>query len=84
MFIIFGTKGFQEDMRNTRIVRECQHCHNSVQYRMVKYGSKFSLFFIGIFPISTKYRVFCPICNYGFDIAKEDVEGLLDQDNQPE
>lgn len=80
MFIIFGSRGFKIRLGTTLLHRTCGHCHNDVRLDAYKTGSKFTLFFIPIFPISSKYHVICPICQYGFEVSKQEMNELLIQD----
>ncbi|UUX34118.1 hypothetical protein [Fundicoccus culcitae] len=49
--IVWGTKGFSEDLGPTSIHAECENCHNVVTYQGKKVGKKFSLFFLPLFNI---------------------------------
>lgn len=79
MFLIWGTKGFEEDLGVSVNMLECPNCHNEVQTRIVNYGRKFSLFFIPLFAVQSRYAEMCPICRASREIEKSDVTALLDQ-----
>ncbi|WP_124059477.1 zinc-ribbon domain-containing protein [Vaginisenegalia massiliensis] len=75
--IIWGTRHYQKLLGQSNLVQTCPNCHNEVRYQVMEYGSKFALFFIPLFPISKKYRLVCPICQYGYEISKDEVEKYL-------
>ena len=74
MFVIFGwghttTKGLGpvEEL-------QCGNCHNTEFWNLQKTSEWFTLFFIPIFPYSTKYLKFCPICKAYVNITKEEFD----------
>lgn len=75
--IIWGRRGFKEELGNTTLKKVCPHCNNEVTYKGLEYGSKFTLFFIPLFPINKKRMVVCPICSHGYDVTKQELEKIL-------
>lgn len=65
-----------------RIVKEigpieeklCPHCSNRKHWLLQKSSRVFSLFFIPLIPFSTKYSIYCPICNYGSEINGDELQ----------
>lgn len=58
--IIFGVKTYQTLMVVVTLV--CGSCRTPAAQRVEKRTSKFSLFFIPLFPVSTKYVLGCALC----------------------
>ena len=75
--IIFGSKGYKNHVGTSKLSQTCSHCNNFVTYEVFEVGRKFSLFFIPLFPISKKEMVLCPICNYGYEVTKENRDQLI-------
>ena len=75
MFIVYGTKALKKEYGTLPMETECPKCHNMVRYNLFTVWRWATLFWIPIFPIGRKhYYVACPICNYGYEISKEDFE----------
>jgi hypothetical protein len=70
MIIIWGSKGFQKLLGYTQMT-QCAHCNNINPFQVLCVRTWFTLFWIPIFPFSTKYLIMCPICGYGSDTHKE-------------
>ncbi|MDR1795087.1 MAG: zinc-ribbon domain-containing protein [Erysipelotrichaceae bacterium] len=77
MFIVWGSKTYNDDLGPTKVKRTCEHCNNEVVMRVMCSRRKFTLFWIPLFTTSTTYFLHCPICNYGATIDKETALGLL-------
>lgn len=75
--IIFGRRGYEKEIGNTNIVQQCPHCNNTVTYKGIEYGTKFSLFFVPLFPISKERMIVCPICKHGYKVNKEEMEKYI-------
>lgn len=80
--IIFGTKGYLYTLAMLTLV--CGRCGNPAAHSLKKRVTKFSLFFIPLFPISTKYVTQCTFCGAGQQISKEQADQLLAQGAQPQ
>jgi len=72
--IIFGTKGYLYQLAILTLV--CGHCGNPAAHTLRKRVTKFTLFFIPLFPISTKYATQCTFCGTEVKIGKEQAEQL--------
>ncbi|MYT73639.1 MULTISPECIES: zinc-ribbon domain-containing protein [unclassified Streptomyces] len=73
--IIFGTRGYVYQLAMLTLV--CGGCGNPSAHSLRKYLTKFTLFFIPLFPISTKYRTQCTFCGMEHQLPKEQAEGML-------
>jgi hypothetical protein len=72
--IIFGTKGYLYQLAMLTLV--CGHCRNPSAHALRKRVTKFTLFFIPLFPISTKYMTQCTFCGAEQKVPKEQAEQL--------
>ncbi|WP_329401732.1 zinc-ribbon domain-containing protein [Streptomyces melanogenes] len=73
--LIWGTKGYLYQLAMMTLV--CGNCGNPAAHGLRKYVTKFTLFFIPLFPVSTKYRTQCTFCGMEQQITKEAAEQLL-------
>ncbi|MFD6726538.1 zinc-ribbon domain-containing protein, partial [Streptomyces sp. NPDC060131] len=55
--IIFGTKGYLYQLAILTLV--CGRCGNPAAHTLRKRVTKFTLFFVPLFPFSTKYATQC-------------------------
>ncbi|WP_206793607.1 zinc-ribbon domain-containing protein [Amycolatopsis sp. MtRt-6] len=60
----------------------CGRCGNPASHAVRKAVTKFTLFFIPLFPISVKYTAQCTFCGIENRIAKEDALRLQAQEEQ--
>jgi hypothetical protein len=60
MLIIFGFRRYVLTLAHVTGV--CSQCHNPAAHRIIKSTRKFTLFFIPLFPVSTKYYSSCTFC----------------------
>lgn len=75
--IIFGTKGYLYQLAILTLV--CGHCRNPAAHTLRKRVTKFTLFFVPLFPISTKYATQCTFCGAEQKVTKEQADQLLAQ-----
>ncbi|AVV43954.1 zinc-ribbon domain-containing protein [Streptomyces sp. ID05-04B] len=75
--IIFGTKGYLYQLAILTLV--CGRCGNPAAHTLRKRVTKFTLFFVPLFPISSKYATQCTFCGAEQKIAKEQAEQLQAQ-----
>jgi len=75
--IIFGTKGYLYQLAILTLV--CGGCGNPAAHTLRKRVTKFTLFFVPLFPISTKYATQCTFCGTEVKIGKEQAEQLQAQ-----
>lgn len=79
MFIIWGTKHTEKELGLSQKVYQCGHCGNASNYRIVRRRNWFTIFWIPIIPLGTKYFITCPICNYGYKLKKAEALEQLQQ-----
>ena len=77
MLILFGTKGYLYQLAILTLV--CGSCGNPAAHTLRKRVTKFTLFFVPLFPISVKYATQCTFCGTEVKIGKEQAEQLQAQ-----
>ncbi|WP_432031580.1 zinc-ribbon domain-containing protein [Streptomyces antibioticus] len=75
--IIFGTKGYLYQLAILTLV--CGGCGNPAAHTLRKRATKFTLFFVPLFPFSTKYATQCTFCGTEQRLTKEQADQLLAQ-----
>lgn len=75
--IIFGTKGYLYQLAVLTLV--CGHCGNPAAHALRKRVTKFTLFFVPLFPVSTKYTIQCTHCGTERKLTGEEAERLRTQ-----
>ncbi|MFF1300127.1 MULTISPECIES: zinc-ribbon domain-containing protein [unclassified Streptomyces] len=75
--IIFGTKGYLYQLAILTLV--CGQCGNPAAHTLRKRVTKFTLFFVPLFPFSTKFTTQCTFCGAEQKITKEQAEQLQAQ-----
>ncbi|MEU3277431.1 zinc-ribbon domain-containing protein [Streptomyces antibioticus] len=75
--IIFGTKGYLYQLAILTLV--CGGCGNPAAHALRKRVTKFTLFFVPLFPFSTKYATQCTFCGTEQRLTKEQADQLLAQ-----
>ncbi|MEV7284724.1 zinc-ribbon domain-containing protein [Streptomyces sp. NPDC093252] len=75
--IIFGTKGYLYQLAMLTLV--CGRCGNPAAHALRKRVTKFSLFFVPLFPVSTKYLTQCTFCGAEERVSEEQAERLQAQ-----
>lgn len=77
MLILFGTKGYLYQLAILTLV--CRRCGNPAAHTLRKRVTKFTLFFVPLFPISTKYASQCTFCGAESKLSAEEAEQLQAQ-----
>lgn len=72
--IIFGTRGYLYTLAMMTLV--CGRCGNPAAHSLKKRVTKFTLFFVPLFPITTKYLTQCTFCGAAQQVSKEQAEQL--------
>ncbi|MEU9303917.1 zinc-ribbon domain-containing protein [Streptomyces sp. NPDC048269] len=67
--IIFGTRVYLYQL--AIITLTCRHCGNPAAHTLTKHVAKFTLFFVPLFPFSTKYATQCTFCGMEQEVPKE-------------
>ncbi len=77
MFLIFGI-GVSESPLATPFVR-CETCGNQAAHRLTKHTRRFSLFFIPLFSVGTKYFDTCTACGRIREVSPDEAETAASQ-----
>ncbi|MFF0017073.1 zinc-ribbon domain-containing protein [Streptomyces sp. NPDC005374] len=77
MFILFGTKSYLYQLAILTLV--CGQCGNPAAHTLRKRVTKFTLFFVPLFPISTKYVSQCTFCGAETKVSSQEAEQLQTQ-----
>ncbi|MFE9994584.1 zinc-ribbon domain-containing protein [Streptomyces avermitilis] len=75
--IIFGARGYLYQLAILTLV--CGRCGNPSAHTLRKRVTKFTLFFVPLFPFSTKYTTQCTFCGAEQKVTKEQAERLQAQ-----
>lgn len=71
--LIWIGKHWREDNGATQ-AQICKRCHNPVQYHLIRSYRMVSFNFIPLFAVGSKWRLECPICAHGRELAGEEIE----------
>lgn len=80
--IIFGTRTYLYALAMLTLV--CGRCGNPAAHSLKKRVTKFTLFFVPLFPLNTKYMTQCTFCGAAQEISKEQAEQLQAGGVQPQ
>ena len=75
MFLLFGTRASEAILSVVAFV--CGYCNTSAPQRVVKRVTKFTLFFIPLFPVSTSYFVECTNCGGTTKLTREQADNSV-------
>ena len=75
--LIFGL-GVSQVLLAT-LVYLCETCGNTAAHTVVKRVRKFSLFFIPLFPVGTRYVDTCTACGRDIEVSRERAESAASQ-----
>lgn len=79
MFIIWGTETKNKVLGNLKEMNHCEYCNNTSSFEVIRYMKWFTIYWIPLFPISIKYYICCPNCNYGKQIKKVELAKLREE-----
>jgi len=74
VIFIFGTKGYTTMLAMATFV--CRSCGNPAAQRIEQHVTKFTLFFIPLFTVSTRYSVQCAMCGATSGLDRAEAERL--------
>jgi len=74
VLFIFGTKAYSTVLAVLTLV--CRVCGNPAAQRIEKHVTKFTLFFIPTFPVSTRYAMQCAMCGATSRLERDEAERL--------
>lgn len=72
--IIFGTRRTEAQL--AMVLLTCGNCHRSAANAVLKLVTKFTLFFIPLFPVRTRYATQCTACGFRMTVDKVAAEQL--------
>ncbi|MEV6653062.1 zinc-ribbon domain-containing protein [Streptomyces sp. NPDC051219] len=75
--VLFGTKTYLHQLAMLTLV--CGSCGNPAAHTLRKSVTKFTLFFVPLFPLSTKYRTQCTFCGLEQQVTQEQAGQLTAQ-----
>ncbi|SCE70263.1 zinc-ribbon domain-containing protein [Micromonospora mirobrigensis] len=74
MFFIFGLRTKVD--RSGVAHRVCPNCGNNAAQVITRRATKFTLFFIPLIPIRTRYAQQCTFCGAEYDLSKSEARRL--------
>jgi zinc-ribbon family len=77
MLIIFGFRRYLEQLAMLTLV--CSHCRTSCAHPLSRAVTKFTLFFIPLFPVRSEHLVQCTYCGASSRLSKDQAEAMRDQ-----
>jgi hypothetical protein len=77
MFIIFGFR--RRAYRLATVFANCGHCHTPAAQAVVRVRRFFTLFFIPLIPLGSKYRSTCTMCGGAYSLTKEQADTAVQQ-----
>jgi hypothetical protein len=77
MLLIWGFKRYVQTLAMLTLV--CGQCGRPAAHPLRKITTKFTLFFIPLFPVRHRYAVQCAFCGASHELAKEEAERLQAQ-----
>jgi zinc-ribbon family len=75
MFLIFGIK--RMNRRLATVLALCGQCHTPAAQVVVRLSTWFSLFFIPLIPLGSKYVSTCTLCGTSVKIDKAQAEHMI-------
>ena len=69
MLLIFGTRAYETLIVLVQFV--CPHCAVDARQRVTKLASRFTVFFLPVFTVSTRYFVECSHCGIATSLTRE-------------
>ncbi|MEU6484396.1 zinc-ribbon domain-containing protein [Streptomyces sp. NPDC046887] len=75
MLVLFGTKAYLRQLAVLSLV--CGNCGAQVAHPLRKRTTKFTLFFVPLFRVSTSYRTQCTACGAERKLDSGQAERLL-------
>jgi hypothetical protein len=79
--ILFGVRSTRN--RLGTVIAECPQCHQTCSQSIARVRRWFTLFFIPIFPVSTKHLTVCSMCSGSARVDRAHAEHLASLGAQP-
>lgn len=73
--IIFGLKGYETLLGVVTLV--CSFCHHPAAQRVARRVTRFTVFFIPLFPVSTRHDLQCAMCGATSRLEADEAERLV-------
>ncbi|MET8066191.1 zinc-ribbon domain-containing protein [Micromonospora sp. NPDC005686] len=74
MFFIFGLR--TKVVRSGVVTAVCRNCGNQAAQVITRRSTKFSLFFVPLIPVRTRYAQQCTFCGAEYDISRAEAQRL--------
>ncbi|MGC4894682.1 zinc-ribbon domain-containing protein [Micromonospora sp. DT31] len=74
MFFIFGLRTKVD--RSGVVTQVCRNCGNQAAQVITRRATKFSLFFVPLIPVRTRYAQQCTFCGAEYDISRAEAQRL--------
>ena len=75
MLIIFGLR--RRGYRMANVFAMCGICHTPAAQAVVRIKTFFTLFFIPLIPVGTKYRSTCTLCGGTIELSKDQADQAM-------
>lgn len=75
VIVIFGTKAYRSVLATVMLV--CSVCQHPAAHRIEKWTTKFTVFFIPLFPVHTRHVMQCAMCGAESALSAADAERLV-------
>jgi hypothetical protein len=75
MLIIFGLR--RRGYRMANVFAMCGICHSPAAQAVVRIKTFFTLFFVPIIPVGTKYRSTCTLCGGTIELSKDQADQAM-------
>jgi hypothetical protein len=77
MFLLFGTRVSEEIVKVVNFL--CAFCHQEAPQNVVKASNRFTLFFVPLIPLSTRYYNECTNCGGTTPLSAAQVQHAVDR-----
>ena len=82
MFLNFGAHNAEKVFGYSQRTYYCKTCNVITKYKIFRRTIWFTIFFIPMIPASREYYMACPMCNWGRQIKKAEVQELVQKIEQ--
>ena len=76
MLFLYGLSDKTKVIAHTDSAEYCMNCLHTSKHQIKKKSLYFTLFFLPVIPLHTKYYVTCPCCNYQRGIKRSEVKNI--------
>lgn len=78
--LIFGTSRYATVLGVFALL--CPRCNQRSANQLIRHGSKFSLFFIPLFTVSTHYLLKCGYCYLEREVSAQDADAIQQREER--